>query len=158
MSGDNERESEMDQQSKVIQLNSNDIHRIFQEISAIKDQFTSINEKLTGVVRIEEKVSNLSELHTNLRDRLENMEERERISERELAYALQQAREFDKIKDSITVNKTNNANVKNALSNIIHWVGAIASAIVIAAILNNNEPKTPVTRDDHKTEAKVRHG
>ena len=74
MSDDKDRECDMNSPSKVIQFSSNEVHRIFQEISGI-------NEKLTTLVRIEEKVLNLTELHTNLRIRLENVEYRERKNE-----------------------------------------------------------------------------
>ena len=155
MSDDKDRECDMNSPSKVIQFSSNEVHRIFQEISGI-------NEKLTTLVRIEEKVLNLTELHTNLRIRLENVESRERKNERDMSFALQQAREFNKIKDSIitnvATNTANTANTKSILQTGIHWVGAITSAIVIAAILNNNEPKTQVTRDDHKESPKMRLG
>ncbi len=143
--GDSEREDMMGQ-AKVVPMTVTDMNRIFQEIS-------SINEKLNTLVRIEEKVLSLSESHTDLKIRINNVEARERASERDLGFAVQQAHEFNKIKDNITINKHTSESTKDSVQKAINWVGVVASALVIAALLNK-EPtvvyrdKEPMTKED----------
>lgn len=164
MTGDRDN-NDMGPQNNVLPFSHADANKIFQEISnvnkqfsSINEKFDSINEKLSDLVRIEEKVLNLTESHVMLRGRVEDMEARERRSERDLMFAVQQAREFNQIKDSISTNIANTDTNKDYLRQVINWIGAIASAVVIAAILNNKEPKTTVYRDAHKQELKVKEG
>lgn len=100
-------------------------------IRLILKEILSINDKLSTLVRVEERVMSLDASRKVLEARMDGFEVRERSHERDLSFAVQQAQEFREVKNQITTNSTNGQTIQK----VFNWAGGIVAALLIAGLV-----------------------
>lgn len=141
MTGDKE-----DMGATVISFTHREAKQIIDKLADIDSKFDAVNLKLGKLDVVAERIKHLNDLHVDTQKRVEALETRERDKERDLQFAVAQAREFKELKPQIVQN-TNFATVANR---VVNWVGGITATIVAAAIISGNEPQKIISREDVK--------